>query len=84
MAVFIRWVSMSSAQWNDIVFVVDVTWHDLVALGIISLAIVAVVDLSAFGSCLGMVEELLGEWEFVVGDGECQGSLLHLGRVWEW
>ena len=44
------------------------------ALGIISLVIMAVVDLSTFGLCLGMMEELLSGWEFIVGDGECQGS----------
>ena len=74
-----RWMSTSLAQLNDIVFVVDVVWHDLAALGVVSLAIVAVVDLNVFGSCLGMVEELLGGWEFIVGDGECQGLLLCSG-----
>ena len=64
-----RWASTLLAQSN-VVIVVDVTWHDLAALGIILLAIMAVVDLSMFGSCLGMVGELLGGWEFVVGDGE--------------
>ena len=36
-----RWMSMSLTQLNDVIFMVDVAWHDLAALGIILLAIVA-------------------------------------------
>ena len=54
-----------------IVFVVDVTWHNSAALGIVLLTNMAIVGLGRVGLSLGMVGALLSGSEFVVGENKC-------------